>query len=310
MAAVLVERLPEGDKWLYEVKLDGYRALLIKDAARVEIRSRNDKDLTGMYPGVAAAALKLKPDQVVLDGEIVALDPDGRPSFQSLQHSSSHPTHHIVYYAFDVLHLDGRDTTGEPLIKRRARLPAIIGENPTLRLSLELPGSAADVIGAVHAAGLEGVIAKRRDSIYRPGERSEDWVKLKLERQQEFVIGGYRPDGTNSLDALLVGYADDEALRFAGTVRAGLIPHVRRELVAKLKPLQVKECPFADLPDAETSRWGSGVTAEQMAEMTWVLPQLVTQIRFVEWTAEGRLRHAAFIGLRADKAAKDVRREL
>jgi bifunctional non-homologous end joining protein LigD len=161
----------------------------------------------------------------------------------------------------------------------------------------------------VRTAGLEGVIAKRRDSIYRPGERSEDWVKLKLERQQELVIGGYRPDGTNSLDALLVGYSEDKALRFAGKIRAGLIPHVRRELVTKLKLLQVKECPFADLPDAETSRWGAGVTAEQMAEMCWVRPELIAQIRFVEWTAEGRLRQAAFIGLRTDKAAKDVRRE-
>jgi bifunctional non-homologous end joining protein LigD len=308
MAALLVSKLPEGDEWLYELKLDGYRALIIRDGARVEIRSRNDKDLTRVYPGVAAAALKLKPDQVVLDGEIVALDADGRPSFQSLQHRGTHPDHQIVFYAFDVLHLSGRHLTGEPLIKRRGRLPAILGENPTLRLSQELPGSAADVVSAVRALGLEGVIAKRRDSIYQPGERSEDWVKLKLERQQEFVIGGYRPDG-NGVDALLVGYYDAKALRFAGKVRAGFIPHVRRELVIKLKPLQIEACPFVNLPDAHPSRWGAGVTAEEMSLMQWVRPELVAQIRFVEWTAEGRLRHAAYVGMRLDKAAREVGRE-
>jgi ATP-dependent DNA ligase len=167
----------------------------------------------------------------------------------------------------------------------------------------------ADVVKAVRAAGLEGVIAKRKDSIYQPGARSNDWVKLKLERSQEFVIGGYRPDGTQGVDALLVGYYDGRDRRFAGKVRAGLVPHVRRELRSKLEPLEITECPFMNLPDSKSSRWGGGVTAEQMSEMRWVRPKLVAQIRFVEWTAEGRLRHARFLGLRGDKAAVQVHRE-
>jgi DNA ligase D-like protein (predicted ligase) len=307
MAAHSVTELPEGAEWLYELKLDGYRGLLIKDGDRVQIRSRNDKDLTPMYPRVAAAALHLKAEQVVIDGEIVALGPDGRPSFQTLQHRSN-PEHHIVFYAFDVLHMNGRDVTGEPLIARRAKLPAIVGQNPTIRLSEVLPGSAADVVAAVRAAGLEGVIAKRKDSPYQPGERSADWVKLKLERQQEFVVGGYRPDGA-SIDALLVGYYEGKELKFAGKVRAGMVAHTRRELVQKLKGLQVTECPFVNLPDSDTGRWGSGVTADQMREMVWTRPKLVVQVRFVEWTAEGRLRHAAFLGARTDKAARVVHRE-
>jgi bifunctional non-homologous end joining protein LigD len=135
MAAQPVTKLPEGEDWLYEPKLDGYRALIIKDGKRLEIRSRNDKDLTRMYPAVAAAGLRLRSEQLVIDGEIVALSEDGRPSFQALQHRSSHPKHQIVFYAFDVLDLDGRDLTSEPLTERRAQLPQIVRDDPTIRLS-------------------------------------------------------------------------------------------------------------------------------------------------------------------------------
>ena len=309
MAALAVKKLPEGDEWLYELKWDGYRALLIKDSEDVQIRSRNDKDLTSTYPGIATAARRQKVNQVVLDGEIVALGPDGRPSFQALQHRSSHQKYRIVFYAFDVLYVDGQDMMGEPLDVRRTRLPALVRPDRELRVSQELPGSAADIVEALRASGIEGVIAKRRDSTYQPGERSNDWVKLKLERQQEFVIGGYRPDGTNGLDALLVGYYEGKELRFAGKVRAGLVPHVRREVLGKLKPLQAQDCPFANLPDSDVGRWGGGITADQMPEMHWTKPKLVAQIKFVEWTAENRLRHAAFLGLRLDKSAREVRRE-
>jgi bifunctional non-homologous end joining protein LigD len=309
MAALPVQMLPEGDEWLYELKWDGYRALLIKDGENIQIRSRNDKDLTAMYPGIAAAGRRQQIKQIVLDGELVALGEDGRPSFQALQHRSSHQKHQVVFYAFDVLHADGQDLTGKRLDVRRARLPALVSTDAVLRLSQDLPGSAADIVKALRAAGVEGVIAKRRDSTYQPGERSNDWVKLKLERQQEFVIGGYRPDGPNGLDALLVGYYKGKELRFAGKVRAGLIPHLRREVLGKLKPLQVQECPFANLPDTDFGRWGAGITADQMREMHWTKPQLVAQIRFVEWTAENRLRHSAFLGLRLDKSARQVRQD-
>ncbi len=309
MAAQPVKALPEGDEWLYEPKLDGYRALLIKDGKQIRIVSRNQKDLTPMYPGVAAAGLRLNAAQAVLDGEIVALAKDGRPSFQALQHRSSHPQHRIVFYAFDVLHVNGRDLITEPLIARRARLPKLLREDSTIRLSLELPGSTAAIVQALHAAGIEGVVAKRRNSTYQPGERSGDWVKLKLERQQEFVIGGFRPEGSAGLDALLVGYYEGSKLQFAGKVRAGFTPRIRCDLVDKLRPLLVSACPFANLPDAASGHWGGGITADQMPEMRWTRPRLVAQIRFTEWTADKRLRHAAFLGLRVDKAAREARRE-
>ena len=307
MAARVVDKLPDGDEWLYEVKFDGYRALVIKNGDRVEIRSRNDKDLTAAYPGIAAAARKLDAHQATIDGEVVAVDANGRPSFQALQHRSAHARHVIVFYAFDLLHLNGRDLGGEPLEARRQMLPAVLDRSGLL-MSVDLPGNSRHVIAAVQALGLEGVIAKRRSSRYMPGDRSASWLKLKLDKQQEFVVGGYRP-GPGGIDALLVGYHVGRQLRFAGKVRAGFTPRLRREVAGELKPSHVDKCPFVDLPHSRTSRWGGGVTAEQMAEMQWVRPALVAQIRFVEWTGEGHLRHAAFLGLRKDKRASDVRRE-
>jgi bifunctional non-homologous end joining protein LigD len=307
MTATLVPALPEGEQWLYEVKLDGYRALLIKDGAKVKIISRNEKDLTANYPAVVAGARRLKAESAIVDGEIVALDSQGRPSFQALQHRAAYPSHAVTFYAFDLLHLDGRTLTREPLAVRRSVLPGVLKGSGVL-LSDELPGTARDVVAAVSRLGLEGVIAKRRDSRYDAGQRSGAWVKLKLDRQQEFVIGGYRP-GTHGIDALLVGFYEGQALYFAGKVRAGFTPHLRREVFEVISPLQADRCPFADLPNSRTSHWGAGVTAEEMADLTWVKPEIVAQIRFVEWTAEHHLRHAAFLGLRTDKRACDVRRE-
>ena len=264
MAAQPVKELPEGDEWLYELKLDGYRALLVKNGDDVAIQSRNQKSLTRMYPTVIAAGRRIRAKQAVVDGEIVAIDETGRPSFQALQHRGLHPGHRIVFYAFDVLQLNGRDLTRDSLTKRRAHLAKIIEPGAELRLLQELPGTAADVLQVVQGMGLEGVIAKRRDSLYQPGERSSDWVKLKLERQQEFVVGGYRLGAPNSIDVLLVGYYEGKELRFAAKVRGGLIPHLRRSLLHVLKPLGTSRCPFSNLPDADTSRWGGGVTAEEM----------------------------------------------
>ncbi len=305
--AKLTDKLPEGEQWTYEVKWDGYRALLLKDHGHVQLLSRNDNNLTATYPTINAAALKLNADTALLDGEIVALDSKGKPSFQALQHRSAHRNYAIVFYAFDLLHLDGVGLTKIPLEERRKRLPKVVKGSGVL-LSEPLPGNAQQVIEAVSRIGLEGIVAKRKDSLYQSGERSGAWVKLKLDKQQEFVIGGYRP-GPNGIDALLVGYYESKELRFAGKVRAGFTPHLRREVFDALKPLQTRKCPFVDLPNSKTSHWGGGVTVEQMAEMVWSKPKVVAQIRFVEWTNDGHLRHAAFLGLRTDTPSKDIRRD-
>ncbi len=307
MAARIADRLPEGDEWQYEVKFDGYRALLIKRGPTVQIRSRNDKDLTAAYPTVTAAARHLRAESAMIDGEIVAVDGDGRPSFQALQHRGAHTGHAIAFYAFDLLALDGQVLQDRPLVDRRATLPLVLADSGIL-FSVDLPGTAAQVMEAVRGLGLEGVIAKRRDSPYIPGERSAAWIKVKLDRQQELVVGGYRP-GPHGIDALLVGYHEGRRLRFAAKVRAGFTPRVRRDVHARLISLHGARCPFVDLPTGKASHWGGGVTAEEMAEIQWVRPTLVAQIRFVEWTTDGHLRHAAFLGLRTDKSAADVHRE-
>jgi DNA ligase D-like protein (predicted ligase) len=307
MAAQRVDHLPDGPEWWYELKLDGYRALIIKDGAKVRIRSRNDKDLAHMDSSIVAAAGKVRAEQAIIDGEIVALDESGRPSFQALQHPTSHSGYRRVFYAFDLLHLNGEDRTSKSLLERRGPLAEVVGDSGLL-LSQELPGSAAAIVASVKALGLEGVVAKRRDSLYVPGERSSDWVKIKLELQQEFVVGGYRP-GSRGIDALLVGYYEGKSLRFAGKVRAGFVPNTRRQVFEKLQPLETSRCPFPDLPMESSSRWGGGISAEEMKEMIWTRPELVAQVRFAEWTGEGRLRLAKFLGLRFDKAARDVIRE-
>jgi bifunctional non-homologous end joining protein LigD len=307
MAARLVAALPEGPEWLYEAKLDGYRALIIKDGARVQVRSRNDKDMTRAYPSVTAGGRKLGAEQALVDGEVVAVDAQGRPSFQALQYRGVHPQHAIAFYAFDLLHLNGRSLMDLPLEERRAALPDVL-EGSGLLLSIELPGTASEVAEVVRSLGLEGVVAKKRRSRYTPGERTQNWLKLKLDKQQEFVVGGYRP-GSGGVDSLLVGYYEDRKLHFAGKVRAGFTPHLRREVAEQLRSHHSGRCPFDDLPSARESHWGGGVSAEQMREMQWVEPTLVAQIRFVEWTAEGHLRHAAFLGMRTDKRPQTIRRE-
>ena len=242
MTARVVQQLPEGDDWLYEVKFDGYRALILKNGGHIQIRSRNQKDLTAAYRSIVSAAARLNAKTAVLDGEVVAVDGTGHPSFQALQHRAAHPNHTIVFYAFDVLHLNGEDLTALPLEKRKSRLPSIV-EGSGILLSHSLPGTAAQVIDAVNRLGLEGVIAKRKDSRYSAGLRTDAWVKLKLDKQQEFVIGGYRP-GAHRVDAILVGYHEGRSLRFAGKVRA------RRRALKPLPIVLAIACPNSAVDQA------------------------------------------------------------
>jgi bifunctional non-homologous end joining protein LigD len=304
MTAKAVSQLPEGDQWEYEAKLDGYRCLLLRDRTEVRLRSRNDKDLTRTFPSIVAAGGRMPVRQAVVDGEIVALDNRGRPSFQALQHPSKAQV--ITFFAFDLLYLNGQDLTHLSLEKRRAMLP-VVADDSGIQLSLELPGSSSQVVAAVRELELEGVIAKRRDSPY-DADLQGAWLKFKIEREQEFVIGGYR-GGQSAVETLLVGYYEGKAFRFAAKVNAGFTPYIRRDLFAKLNPSVSTRCPFIDLPNSKSSRWGGGVTAQEMSSITWVVPKVLAQIRFLEWTVEGRLRHPSFVGLRTDKSARDVHRE-
>jgi bifunctional non-homologous end joining protein LigD len=307
MLATSAASLPEGPEWTYEVKWDGYRAIAVKDGDRVRILSRNEKDLTHEYPAVVAAVRSVRVPSLALDGEIVALDDEGRPSFQALQHRSTAGLT-IVYYAFDLLSVGRESMIGQSLAARRARLRLLVLGSGIL-LSEPLPGSATRIEREIRRLGLEGVIAKRRDSLYRPGQRSDEWIKVKFNRRQEFVVGGFKPEG-ESFDSVLVGHYDSSRLLFAGKVRAGFTPHERRELVGLIVKHRTPVCPFANLPNGQTrGRWGEGITPDDMNALRWVTPSIVVEVSFVEWTRDGLLRHPRYAGLRTDKAAGNVVRE-
>jgi len=279
MLASSATQLPTGAGWSYEVKLDDYRTLALKDGDLVKLLSRNLKDATKVYPTIAREVARLKANSVLLDGEVVAIDEEGRPSFQALHHQAAHT---VVYYAFDLLHFDGRDLTKTPLDERREMLTEVLNGSRLLR-SEPLPGTPEQIEKAVRELHLEGVVAKRRNSRYEPGKRSRSWVKGKFNRRQEFVVGGFKPLA-GGFESLLVGYYEGRKLMFASEVRAGLTPHLRAELFPLLKSLAQTKCPFANLPNSQKGHWGEGITAEDMIALRWVKPKIVVEVSFVEWT--------------------------
>jgi DNA ligase D-like protein (predicted ligase) len=302
------EKLPEGPDWLCELKLDGYRSLAIKCGGKIQLRSRNNNDFYGRYPGIVKALASM-PDETVIDGEVVALDEEGRPSFNSLQnYSAAAPLH---FFIFDLLVLKGKDVMAEPLVKRRDLIEKHVLPKlaDPIRYSPILEGSLANLIHSVKEQGLEGLVAKRRDSKYEPGLRSGAWQKMRVNRGQEFVIGGYTIGGV-TFDALVFGYYEGDKLLYAARTRNGFTPSLRAGLMKKFKPLETKECPFANLPEKKAGRWGAGLTAAKMADCRWLTPVLVGQFEFVDWTEDAHLRHERFIALRDDKKAKYVRREI
>jgi bifunctional non-homologous end joining protein LigD len=310
MLAKAVDELPVGPEWGYEPKIDGHRGQIRIDGPTIDIRTRNNKRPLMNVRSILAAAAKVPAKQALIDGEITALDENGLPSFQALQNRD--PNFEIVFYAFDLPFFNGRDLQSEPLSARQELLAELI-KGTGLGLCTALPGAAAKVTRAVRSAGFEGIVAKRQHSTYRSGDRTDDWQKKRFEQQQEFVIGGYRPAGRDSIDSLLVGVYEDGELKFASKVRPGLNSFNRAQLRTKLERLNSPSCPFVNLPTPGKrgkSSWDSGgVSADEMAEMQWVRPRLVAEIRFLQWTSSGMLRHPAFVALRDDKSAKDVVRE-
>src|SRR5262249_44360359 len=307
MLLVRTEKLPEGQDWLYELKLDGFRSIAFKTGGRVYLRSRNNKDFNASYPGILKALAGM-PDETVIDGEVIALDETGRPSFSALQNygSSNLP---LVYYVFDVMVLEGVDVMKEPLSRRRELLEQKILSNlvEPIKYSAELNSDLSDLIQSVQRLGLEGLIAKRRDSQYRPGLRTAAWRKMRVNAGQVFVIGGYTLG--NPFDALVFGYYDDNRLMYVARTRNGFTPASRQRLFEKFRGLEVPACPFVNLPETKSGRWGEGLTKEKMRECRWLKPVLVAQFEFREWTPEGHLRHSRFVRLSEDKKAKDVGRE-
>jgi len=296
MRAKAVERLPAEDGWLYEIKFDGYRALAIKNGKEAHLFSRNEKPLE--FPELSGAVAGLPCRSAVLDGEIVALDSDGHPSFQLLQARDIGTPAPIVYYLFDLLTLDGTDCRGESIHERRRRLAALLATaKDSLRVSPALPGRLENVLAEIRKLGLEGVVAKKVDSRYRSGAATGDWLKLKCLNEQEFVIGGYAQSDKRGLASVLVGYYERSRLHFAGRVGSGFSELLLAQLGRLFQGIRTESPPFADIQPVDARG------------AAWVRPELVCQVRFSEWTRDGRLRQPVFLGLRDDKSPMEVRRE-
>ena len=313
MKARLVDSPPSSRDWIYEIKFDGYRALAFKHGTKVILLSRNGKDFGEKFPKVTNDIASLPASEAVIDGEIVALDKSGVSSFQLLQGfeiSKERPP--IYFYLFDLLRFDGADLRHQTVLQRKAQLEMLLVKAPdTLRFSASLGQEPKKLLGRVTKLGLEGLIGKRIDSEYEPGKRSGAWIKLKRNREQEFVIGGYTdPEGSRAhFGAILVGYYKGKRLTFCGKVGTGFDTRRLAGLYSQFQKIPRDDCPFTNLPEPRGSRYSPGLTALEMKRCHWVEPNLVGQIKFSEWTQDAKLRQPVFLGLREDKDAAEVVRE-
>ena len=295
MLATLSKEPVVGPDWVFEEKYDGIRAVAEKKRDRVTLWSRTGQDLTGGFAEVVEAIRRTTDRDLVLDGELVVIDPKGVSRFQLLQRRGIDPRVRPVYVVFDVLRSNGRDMMRAPLEDRRARLLALVPKRSgPLMPSRELRGGGAAALATARAKGWEGVIAKQRGSRYEPGQRSRSWRKVKVRGESEFVIGGYTPpQGARSeFGALLVGMFDGPKLRYVGKVGTGYTQDTLHDLGAKLRKRETVRAPFDPAP--------------RVRDATWVRPDLVAQLAYQEWTADGKLRQPAFLGLRTDKKPKEV----
>jgi bifunctional non-homologous end joining protein LigD len=302
MLATLAEHLPEGADWVYEVKWDGYRALGYVRGGDATLRSRNGNDLTARFPTVAKALAKgARSPECVVDGEVCALDEQGRPSFSAMQQGRSATP--IVYEVFDVLEVDGVPTVDLPLTERRERLEALLDvRDRTIQISGFFDDGQA-LLQAATEQGLEGVMAKRPASRYAEGRRTRDWLKVKTHGRQEFVVCGWtKGQGrrAGSFGALVLGAFRDSELQWVGNCGTGFDERAIDDLLVRLEPLRVDASPFRTVPKMAKVRKG---------DVTWVEPKLVCEVRFAEWTHDGHLRAPVFEGLRDDKPAREVTRE-
>jgi bifunctional non-homologous end joining protein LigD len=315
----LFDAPPSEGSWVYELKFDGIRALAIKRGTKVSLLSRNQNELGARYPEVVAAIAALPVGECVIDGEVVALDEKGRSSFQLLQalelEGRKSP---IYYYVFDLLQVEGKSLVSLPLETRKDLLSNIIeAQSDPIRASNDITGNPDALLAKVKKIGLEGIVGKQRGSVYEPGRRSGVWIKLKALNEQEFVIGGYTPPAGSRkyFGAILVGYYEKSPnskgpalLRFAGKVGTGFNSKALSKLHRQFQQERRRDCPFLDLPSKQDGKWAQGISPAQMRQCTWINPVYVAQVKFAEWTRDGKLRQPVFLGLREDKAPATVGR--
>ncbi len=313
MKPKLVEAPPTHGDRLYELKFDGIRLLAITNGKKIELISRNRNDLTQRFAELTDSLAALPAKEFVIDGEVVAVDDEGRSSFQLLQaREMENRKSPIYFYVFDLLQLNGKSLTSLPLHARKALLERLcVDASEPLRFSGALGGDPRALLKEVKRRGLEGIIGKLRESVYEPGKRSGAWVKIKSLNEQEFVIGGYTPPqgARQHFGAILVGYYEKKKLLFAGKVGTGFDTKMLAALSKQFKKREREDCPFADLPSKQGGQWVHGITPGMMRKMHWLNPVFVAQIKFAEWTRDKKLRQPVFLGMREDKKPSEVTRE-
>jgi bifunctional non-homologous end joining protein LigD len=305
MLATLVDKPFDDESWVYEVKWDGYRAVAFMKDDKIELKSRNDKSFNEkFYP--LYDTLKTTNLNAVLDGEIVVLEKNGISNFAALQNWRSEADGDLVYYVFDILWYNGKDLKGLSLLERKAILKEVLPQNDLILLSEHFDTSGVAFLKEAKKLGLEGIMAKRKESIYRAHERSADWLKIRANRRQEVVIGGFtkNDDSSKQFSSLLVGVYEDKKLIYTGKVGTGFSVKLQQEMMAQFKPLITKASPFEIEPDVnKPSRFRPNTLH---AAVTWLRPELVCEVSFTEMTSDGVMRHPSFDGMRCDKNAQKV----
>lgn len=305
MLAKLIGEPFDSKGWIYEVKWDGYRAVAFMNKGIVELKSRNDNPFNEKFYPVFEAITKWGINAIV-DGEIVVVNDKGISDFGALQNWRSEADGPLLYYLFDLLWLDGKDLRKLPLIERKKILHSLIPDEGIIRLSENFEGSGKEFFNTIKEMGLEGMIAKKADSVYQTGLRSDDWLKIKANKRQEMVIGGYtkNEDSRKPFSSLLVGVFDHDKLVYTGKIGTGFNLEMQKQMLKEFKPLITKKNPFQTLPDInKPSRFRPD---QKKAEATWLKPELVCEVSFTEMTNDKVMRHPSFEGMRIDKKAKKV----
>ncbi|MDQ2718602.1 MAG: DNA ligase D [Bacteroidota bacterium] len=305
MLATLVDKPFDSPGWMYEVKWDGYRAIAFIRNGVVELASRNSKSFNDKFYPVFQELQKWKMNMII-DGEIVSVNEKGLADFSSLQSWRSEADGELIYYVFDVLWIDGKSTMHLPLIERREILKSILPESGNIRLSENFETGGIEFFKLAEEMSLEGIMAKKADSIYDPGSRTKDWLKIKTQKRQEVVIGGFtNNEGSSKLfSSLLVGVFESDRLIYTGKIGTGFTQKLQLEMMGKFKPLIIEDCPFTQIPDVnKPSRFRPN---PPKAAAVWLKPEIICEVSFREMTSDGVMRHPSFEGLREDKKPKEI----
>lgn len=308
MLATLLNEPFHDDGWVYEVKWDGYRAIAFINDKKVELKSRNDKSFNEKFYPVVAGLSRLK-KTMVIDGEIVVLDKDGKSNFGMLQNWRSEADGELYFYVFDILSLEGKELISLPLMERKKVLHKTLKETGIIRISQMFAESGITFFNTAKKMGLEGIIAKKADSAYLPGLRSHDWLKIKANKRQEMVVGGYtiNDNTAKAFSSLLMGVFEGKKFIYTGKVGTGFNEKTQKEILSKLKPLLIKQPAFEEVPDVnKPSRFRPN---PPNAAAYWVKPKIVCEVSYAELTTDGIMRHPSFEGLRIDKNAAQVTKE-